>query len=244
MAFADRPPPLLAGVESLPLVVLPAHRCNYLPDRQDTTRAFYARRLDPEMYHDLMDQGFRRGGNVIYQPVCQGCNACVQLRVPAGRFTASKSQRRCLRRNADLSIRVGPPNLTDEKHDLYIRYQQTRHANKATDTGDHLGEFLYESPVNTLEFEYRLPTGTLAAVGICDLCSRSLSSVYFYFDPCESKRSLGVFSTLTEINFARQQGVEFYYMGFHVAGCRKMTYKANFRPCELLGEDGIWRPGG
>lgn len=247
MAFADRPPPSLAGVARLRLAVMPPHPCHYLPGRQDTTRAFCARELDPEMYHALMDQGFRRSGRIIYQPVCQGCNACVQLRVPAGGFSPGKSQRRCHRRNADLSVHVGRPQLTDEKRDLYLRYQQARHAGDPTDTlnaADSLREFLYESPVNTLEFTYRFPGGELAGAGICDLCRQSLSSVYFYFDPSASHRSLGVFSALTEIAFAHRQGVPFYYLGFWVAGCPKMAYKTAYHPYELLGDDGAWRQGG
>ena len=87
---------------------------------------------------------------------------------------------------------------------------------------------------------YRV-AGRLVGVGVLDLCPGAASSVYFYFDPAESRRSLGVFSALCEIEECRRRGLEHWYIGFHVAGCGKMEYKARFRPHELLGPDGIWR---
>jgi arginine-tRNA-protein transferase len=101
--------------------------------------------------------------------------------------------------------------------------------------------FLYESPVNTREFCYRDPSGQLLGAGICDLCPESLSSVYFYHDLQHAHRGLGVFSALYEIETARQRAIPFYYLGFWVEGCLSMTYKAQYRPHEILHPDGVWR---
>ena len=92
-----------------------------------------------------------------------------------------------------------------------------------------------------MEFLYRDTGGTLIGVGICDVCEESLSSVYFYFDPGERKRGLGTFSAMWEIAWAGEAGIPFYYLGYWVRGCGAMEYKANFRPCEVLGTDGVWR---
>ena len=104
-------------------------------------------------------------------------------------------------------------------------------------------EFLYRSPVETVEFTYRLPDESrrLIGVGICDVCEKSLSSVYFYFDPAEARRGLGTFSSLWEIDFARRNNIPYYYLGFWIRGCASMSYKCNFRPCEILHPDGLWR---
>ena len=79
------------------------------------------------------------------------------------------------------------------------------------------------------------------AAGICDLCPGSLSSVYLYFDPSESRRGLGTFGALYEIRFARQRQIEQYYLGYWISGCGAMQYKSSFAPNELLCPDGIWR---
>src|SRR5665213_45517 len=89
------------------LTVLPEHRCAYLPDRVAQSRAFWAERMAPEVYHALMDAGFRRSGKLVYQPVCRGCRQCLPIRVPLATFQPSKSQRRSVRKNADLVVSKG-----------------------------------------------------------------------------------------------------------------------------------------
>ncbi len=181
---------------------------------------------------------------MVYQPVCRGCRDCVPIRVPVETFRPNKSQRRCQRANGDLRIDVGPPALTDEKARLYGRYVASRHGAKdRDDEASELEAFLYRSPVDTLEFTYRSTDGALAAVGICDICPQSLSSVYFYFDPELARRGLGTFGSLVEIAYALSHRIPQYYLGYWVRGCRAMEYKRNFRPYELLGADGTWTIG-
>jgi leucyl-tRNA---protein transferase len=232
------PPPI-----ALRLTTLPSQPCNYLPGQIATTRAFLIEQLSPEIYDRFMNAGFRRSGNIIYQPVCGACEACVPIRVRVQAFEPNKSQRRCWRSNEDLIVTEGSPDLTDEKFDLYRRYLIDWHGREGVVADDRAGlkEFLYRSPVNTLEFCYRAPEGKLLGVGIADVSSQIFSSVYFYFDPRERKRGLGTFSTLYEIQWSRRRNIGFYYQGFWVNGCRAMQYKSLFRPAETLGSDGAWR---
>jgi arginine-tRNA-protein transferase len=223
------------------LVTLPEEKCVYLPERAARFRAFAASRISPDAYHALMDASFRRSGRMIYQPVCAGCKACVPLRVPVADFRAGKSQRRCVRRNADMRVEVAVPEATEEKFALYTRYRAQWHGSTDASTYESFVSFLYDSPVDTLEFIYRGSGGETLGIGICDISAESLSSVYFYFEPVAAARGLGTFSALYEIEFARQRGIPYWYAGFHVAGCAAMEYKANFRPHELLGDDGVWR---
>ncbi len=222
------------------LYVFPAHECSYLPGRMATTRGIFAEKIPGELYHAFMDRGFRRSGKFIYQPVCEGCRECVPIRVRVGEFVPSKSQRRASRRNADVAVTVGIPVATQEKFELYSRYVMQRHEGK--DLGEYADfeRFLYDSPVDSAEFLYRDAAGKLIGVGICDVCAESLSSVYFYFEPGESRRSLGVYSALWEIEFAREYGIPYCYLGYWVKGCGKMSYKAEYRPGEVLTGWGKW----
>ena len=133
--------------------------------------------------------------------------------------------------------------MTDEKFDLYRRYVSRWHGKDEPETPEGLKAFLYSSPVDTVEYLYRDPAGKLLGVGICDVCSRSLSTVYFYHDPDASARGLGTFAALFEIEEARRLGIPYYYLGFWIDGCPTMHYKASFRPNEVLHPDGAWRPG-
>jgi len=225
------------------LVVTGDHPCAYLPGRTAQNRALWSERMPAELYHRFMDANFRRSGQVLYQPICGGCRACRQIRVPVSTFHPSKSQRRCWRRNADLSVSKGKPHLTSEKFELYSRYVAAWHGKQEPESADGLSQFLYCSPVDSLEYEYREPAGRLVGVGICDLSPLSLSTVYFYHDPETSARGLGTYAALYEIEEARGAGIPYYYMGFWIDRCPTMHYKASFRPSEVLHPDGIWRPG-
>jgi len=235
--------PAVALVEGLiaqhPLPHSPDHACPYLPGRMARSEAFLADSIDPAVYAAFMDRGFRRSGRVIYRPACDGCRACMPIRVPVRTFRMSRSQRRIWRRNLDVRVEVGRPGPTEEKHDVYVRYLRDRHDGAMTGGREEFVAFLYGSPVDTLEFRYRLGR-RLVGVSLVDRCPGLLSSVYMYYDPDDRWRGLGTHSILWEIFYSRDHGLEYYYLGYRVAGCPKMSYKANFRPHELLGPDGAW----
>jgi arginine-tRNA-protein transferase len=243
------PWPALPPPRGIQLTVMPEHPCSYLPGRVARNRAFLAERMPPQLYHELMNAGFRRSGTFLYQPICSGCRACEPIRVPVATFVPSKSQRRVWRKNQDLQVAVGLAEPTEEKFELYGRYVRERHnpereeGEEGEEDRESFLEFLYHSPVETIEFTYRRPADQkLIGVGLCDICAQSLSSVYFYFDPIESKRrGLGTFSSLQEIAWARKKNIPYYYLGYFVRGCAAMSYKANFAPNELLHPDGVWR---
>lgn len=234
--------PALPAPLGLEVASTPPHECPYLPGRTAVSRGFRCDAVPGWAYQELMDAGFRRSGRVFYQMACPGCRACVAIRVPVRAFRPDKGQRRIWRRNGDLNVSMGPPELTAEKADLYFRYLAVRHDRRMKGDRRELEEFLYRSPTETLEMCYREPGGRLLGVGICDRTPRALSTVYFYFEPDSSRRGLGIFSSLVEIRIARSLGLTHYYLGYWVGACPKMAYKAGFHPCELLGTDGVWRP--
>lgn len=245
-AWAGRPEPFVHSrlYGTIPLDFLmkgEPHSCPYLPGREAREEAFRADEFPPELYHDFMDSGFRRSGLIMYRPACRACTECRPLRAVASRFTPSKSQRRVLRKNDDIDVNVGLPRFTRDKFRMYSDYVAAQHASFHKDTAEDMKRFLYSSPVLTLEFEYRLGA-RLVAVGIADLSSRSLSSVYAFFDPDLLARSLGTLSALKEIAFCRERSVPYYYLGFFVADSPSMNYKARFRPHEILSPAGEWIP--
>ena len=151
----------------------------------------------------------------------------------------TQSMRRVLRRNTDVSTTVGVPVPKPEKFLMYRRYLDTQHDTTMSRSYESFHEFLYDSPMRTYEFEYRLGERVLG-VGIVDCCSNGLSSVYMYFDPAYKSRSLGTLSTLREIEYCREKGLSYYYLGYYVAKSKTMAYKARFRPNLILVGDDKW----
>jgi arginine-tRNA-protein transferase len=139
-------------------------------------------------------------------------------------------------------VEIQPPVPTPEKFGLYARYLSEWHTTPEPPEWHEFVSFLYESPVESIEMTYRDPAGRLLAVGLCDIGPTILSSLYFYFDPAEAHRGLGVFGALNEIAMARRAGLRWYYLGYWVKGCPSMGYKADYHPHEILHPDGIWHP--
>lgn len=220
----------------------PQHACSYLPGRR--ARTVFADPLaapDRRTQTVLAAHGFRRSGRYLYRPACPGCMACVPARIPVADFSPNRSQRRTLKRNADVELHVLPAEFRAEHFALYDRYQRSRHpegAMLADDPATYLDFFLSEWS-DTRFFEFRAGE-RLLALAVVDRLDDALSAVYTFYEPAEPARSLGTLAILRQIEEARRLGLRWLYLGYWIAGCRKMHYKANFHPLELY-RDGAWR---
>lgn len=70
-----------------------------------TKRKVFARlggNLAQPLSEALTHSGFRRSQSIAYRPACEGCNACVSVRIRCGEFAAGRSQKRIQRRNGDV----------------------------------------------------------------------------------------------------------------------------------------------
>ncbi len=219
------------------------HACGYYPER--IARDLLLDPRDPALpqsYPAALALGFRRSGGHVYRPRCPGCRACVPVRVDVAAFRPDRSQRRCLRANADVRIQLAPALRTDECFALFRRYLDGRHADgpMADSDAEDFDEFIASgwSPTRFLELRR---DGRLLAVAVTDVFPDALSAVYTFFDPEESARGLGTLAILRQIEYALESGRQHLYLGYWIAGHPKMDYKARFRPLEALDEAGWHR---
>jgi arginyl-tRNA--protein-N-Asp/Glu arginylyltransferase len=192
-------------------------------------------RLTPKELDDLHAAGARRSGWLFYRLDCPGCQACEPLRVHVAKFQMTRSQRRVWKGNQDLEVSIGEPQAGPERVALYNKHLFERQLNTSDEaiTIDQYRQWLVESGVQTVEFLFR-DAGKIVGVGLVDLGEQDASSVYFFFDPVVSKRSLGTFSMLKEIEWLAQRQTRFHYLGFYNDECAPLRYKAGFGPHELL----------
>lgn len=217
--------------------------CNYLPGRQ--ARSLVADpdfKLNSAAYSRLAQHGFRRSGDYTYRPHCQGCNACVPLRVEASAFQPTRSQRRAWKKHIGLQTTMHLPFFSEEHYALYLRYQRHRHAGGGMDEDDPKAyeRFLLHSELDTLLIEFRQDQA-LRMVSVIDKLQDGVSAVYTFFDPDVAKSSFGVFNVLWQIELCRQLELPYVYLGYWIQDCRKMQYKTDFQPAQGL-IDGNWKP--
>lgn len=213
--------------------------CPYFPARERLIHYFACRAAPPSLYETLISRGFRRSGLLFYRNNCPDCCDCLPLRIDIRHFSPAKSQRRVLRKNRDLVTSCRPPGFFPEDFSLYRRYCARRHAGSPVPGREDYVRFLIESPVPT-EIMRHLAAGRLAGLGWFDLLPQSLSSVYISFDPDDSKRSLGTYTILKQVEMCAGLGKDWLHLGFWIREHPKMSYKNRFRPCQVL-LDGQWR---
>lgn len=212
-----------------------SYACSYLSSEQARSEVVGENINDPFLYSLLSQNGFRRSGKMIYRPACDTCHACKPIRIPVGLFSANRSQQRTWQRNQDLKIKILPLVYQAEHYALYQRYQATRHTDgdMKNNSIEEYSDFILNSPVESRLVTFYLK-GTLCMVSLVDYLQDGLSAVYTFFDPDLDKRSLGVFNILWQIQACQTLGLEYCYLGYWIKESRKMAYKTQYKPYELL----------
>ena len=230
---------MTSSLRDLKVYTTSPHRCSYLEQEEATTLFIDPRQpVDQVLYTNLSLLGFRRSGNHIYRPHCAHCNACIPARIPVAQFQPNRSQRRSWRRNSDLSVREAGHIRDDECYALYERYIRERHADGDMYPPDReqYESFLSNAWDCTRYYQFR-ENDRLLAVAVVDEMLDGLSAIYTFFDPDAADRGLGRYAILWQIETARARDLPHVYLGYWIRNCRKMAYKAEYRPLELYREN-------
>jgi arginyl-tRNA--protein-N-Asp/Glu arginylyltransferase len=229
-----------------PPFAYPPSRCGYLPDRDWRLEHRFAHELSADEYAEWILRGWRHFGRTLFRPRCRGCDACRPIRVNVDRFRPDRSQRRAWKANeADLRLEIARPIAGPEQLDLYRRYHAHQAEAKQWPDRQHEDEAEYhesfvDNPFPTQEWRYYLGE-SLVGIGYVDPLAIGPSAITFLHDPSHRSRSLGTYNVLALIDHARSLGQPHVYLGYYVAECPSMAYKARFEPNQILDRDGLWR---
>jgi arginine-tRNA-protein transferase len=212
------------------------HPCSYKDEQQSTT-VF----VDPELAitqalnTKLSSLGYRRSGAHLYRPDCAYCDACISCRIPVNEFQPKRSQKKILRINKDLRVEESAELDDRESFDLYCRYINTRHrdGDMFPATKEQYQAFIATKTDDTRFYKF-YADDKLLAVSVTDILLNGLSAVYTFFDPSASKRSLGSYVILWQIEKSLELDLPYLYLGYWINNCQKMSYKNKYRPIQLL----------
>lgn len=218
--------------------------CPYLEGRMER-KLFTALQGEnaAKLNDSLSAQGFRRSQNVLYRPSCADCAACLSARIDVSNFTPTRSQRRTIRRNQDISRRATSPWATEDQYDLFRRYLDSRHADGGMADMDvfEFAAMIEETPIRSRVIEYTDDaSGELVGVCLTDVLTDGVSMVYSFYTPDLPSNGLGNYIILDHIDIARAAGLPYVYLGYWVPGSQKMGYKAKFSGLEVYA-GGAWQ---
>jgi leucyl-tRNA---protein transferase len=219
------------------------HECSYLPGLvANLPLALPSRLVTLEEFDFALANGLRRSGVFLYHTACGPCSACEPLRVIVPEFRWTDSWRRIQNRgDRTLHVQASLPSLDQERLNLFNRHRMERGlgSNDRNYADSDYESFLVDSCCGeTIELSF-WHDSRLVAISIIDCGKCSLSSVYTYFDPDYSKWSLGTYSILKQIEFAKLSERKYVYLGMYVQQNRHLNYKARFFPHEKLRQ-GAW----
>ena len=233
----------VAALDEIGFRVTPEHECSYL-DNRDAITLF----VDPnypivmKQYSQLAQLGFRRSGSNVYRPHCTNCGLCIPVRVPVDEFKASRSQRRNIKANEEITYTVVDAVFKNEHYELYRKYMKGRHAGGGMDSDEPDS---YETLISadwslSKLLEFRLKD-QLVMVAVIDCFDDGVSAVYTFFDPDYSNRGLGVFGILSEIEYVKSLQLDWLYLGYWNPKTHKMDYKSKYQPLEFFdGQEWQW----
>lgn len=204
---------------------------------------FNTLKVSPKRLDALLANGWRHFGTQFFRynfsfydgRICR----VFPLRIRLVNFSVSKNKRRIFRKNQDLQIVIRPIEITEEKENLFEIHKHRFNHSIPFSIYDFLSFDAKSVPCEALEISI-YDKGGLIAASFFDVGEKAISSIYAMFAPAEKSRSLGIFTMLLEIDFARKHGKDFYYQGYCYDGNSFYDYKKRFRALEKFDWKGNW----
>ncbi len=214
------------------------YECSYLEGNKVRMYYKYVTRSNALFNSAVIERGWRRFGNYYFYPICKDCNECKSLRIDVNNFKPSKSQKKAIKRNKNTKYIVQSPSLTKAHIERYNKYHKWKEGKD---------NWKYR-PINKAEYYENFVEGAynfgkevlyyiddkLVAVDLIDITYDGISAIYFFYDPDYAWYSLGVYSLIKQIEFAKILKKDWIYLGYWVDGCKSFAYKTNFTPLQIL----------
>lgn len=202
--------------------------------------------ISPEDLDLMLAKAWRRFGhyffryNIGFISEKNAYSIVVPLRIRLADFEFSKSQRKILKKNADFVVKKGLIVLNPEKYDLFDLHRKRFVDNIPESLHNFIAPEPDKSPIPTYEIEI-YDRGKLIAVSFVDISSQAFSSIYAMFDTHYEAYSLGIYTLLEEIIWAKQLNKKYLYLGYAYQEDSFYDYKKRFSALEQYDwESEVW----
>lgn len=226
-------------------------KCSYLEGKRTRMAYKFIENATMELNKALVERGWRRFGNYYSRPQCDTCQDCLNLRIDVKNYDFSKSAQRTFKKASSLRYVIQSPTISTEHlklYDKYHRFMEQKRDWKYYALKPQSYHELYVSGAHSFGKEVLyFYEDKLIGVDLIDLLDNGISSIYFYYDPDFEKFSLGRLSLYEQILLAKEYNLDWIYLGYYVANCQSLKYKALYKPYQLLDgnpeltDDTIWK---
>lgn len=209
-------------------------KCSYLDNKEQITHYKIIDDCTSNQTQELVERGYRRFGKMYFRPICSTCHECQSIKIDVDNYSFSKSEKRVIKKAKDITIYIQTPQLTQEHLDLFEKYHLFMKNKKGWTYQKTTPDHYYNSFVSGHEdFGFEVlyyDKDKLIGVDLIDILEDGISSIYFYYDPMYSNLSMGKYSLLMQIKFAKEANKKWIYLGYYVENCSSLNYKADYKP--------------
>ncbi|XPV69305.1 MAG: arginyltransferase [Halarcobacter sp.] len=224
--------------------------CSYFENEISDIRYRYISKCTKDDYQNMLEHGWRRFGKMHFVPECKHCTKCISMRIDVKNYKFSRSEKRVFRKNMDTKLYIQAPSLTLDHLRLYDKYHHRMNKKKdwvysPIEPAEYDRSYVQGKDEFTKEFLY-VRDNKLIGVALVDILSKSISSIYCFYDHDYDYLSIGKFSILAQIKIAKELNIPYIYLGYWIKDHLSMGYKESYTPFEVLknraslDEETIW----
>jgi leucyl-tRNA---protein transferase len=207
---------------------------------------YFPQSLSPARLDRYLAGGWFRSGPSLFRAkmLCLGGSlySVVNIRVALEEYHFSRSLRRVLNRGeARFRVEIGPAQVDEQREGMY-RQHKRRFKGFIFETLDEflfggMSRFLFDTQEIAIYDEDQL-----VAVSYFDQGQASLASLLGLYQGGYQRYSLGLFTMLHEIQYARTMGLRYFYPGYILQGYPGFDYKLRLGHIQYYNWQGRWRP--
>lgn len=209
---------------------------------------YYPSSFEPKDLDAHLEDGWFRMGQAIFTTnflkFKEILYSAIWLRVDLNTFESSKTQQKLQKINSKFIVKIREAYVDDTKERLFEKYQDY----VSFDTAPNLQQLLFGHGANDIYETLEIciyDEDKLIACGFFDLGENTSAGISCFYDPDYKKHSLGKYLMYLKMDFSKERGLDFFYLGYFAPGYPLFDYKLDLAKKSLeyldLATD-VWLP--